>query len=76
MTQDHKTIGALVELHPNCFKEPLAPHYDHLKDVVFEVVGVGHPGHVLVRPLSGSQKALMLHDENIKTVSSTKKRKN
>jgi hypothetical protein len=72
MTQAHKTVGAIVEVHAKCFQPPYTPYYDYLKGVKLEVMGAGPPGHVYVR-IVGSTETFMLHDDELKTVPKRKR---
>ncbi|AUS02903.1 hypothetical protein NVP2275O_322 [Vibrio phage 2.275.O._10N.286.54.E11] len=76
MTQAHKTIGALVELHDDVFDlegyKDYYTHLVHLRGVVFEVQNCdGAHTHVIDR---NSGVEFGLHSENFKTISKEKKK--
>lgn len=69
MTQAHKTIGALVELHHSLFEEPLIEHYGHLlnmKGRVLEVIDCDN--HITLCRDVESSELLGLHCENFQTI--------
>lgn len=78
MTQAHKTPGNLVKVKDKCFEKNTyySPHYDYLKDHVFEFISVSTPDHVLIKCLSGlidTKSGLPLqiglHTDEIQTLS-------
>ena len=71
MTQAHKTPGAIVEFKEFVYKAPYAPFYDAYKGHRFEVIDpIKYPGHMLIKPLTYFGDPIIIHDDEVKTVSS------
>ena len=75
MTQAHKTIGALVEIHDDCFDldgyKEYYTHLIHLRGVIFIVQQCDGCHTIVKNTEDGSDFGL--HSENFKTVSKEKK---
>lgn len=79
MTQAHKTPGNFVKLKDECYT-PKSMYYgyvDYLKGHFFEVLDVPHPGHVMLKCITGLKDEkdnslplkVCFHDDSIVSLS-------
>lgn len=69
MTQAHKTPGNFVRLHYKVYSASYAPHYEHTRDQVYEVLdGNILYGHVKVRNVNNHDEQWTFHDDELVSV--------